>query len=71
MGNVLFTTPSCPKCKLAQQLLDNAGINYTVSMNADDAVAMGIYTAPSLVMNGKILSFQDIILMCKGAGGNV
>lgn len=71
MSNILYTTPSCPKCKLAKQRLDAAGIEYSVCEDVPRAIAAGITSAPTLVMEDKKLNFQDIILMCKGAGSVV
>ncbi len=50
---LLFTTPSCPNCKLAKALLDKAGVAYEVLIaeeHADLVAKYGIKQAPTLVI---------------------
>ena len=50
---LLFTTKTCPKCRMAKMFLDNAGIEYTTLIaeeNAELATAYGIKEAPTLVV---------------------
>jgi anaerobic ribonucleoside-triphosphate reductase len=52
----LFATKTCPNCKQAEQLLDAAGIRYTVRFaeeNRDTVRALGIRQAPTLVSGGQ------------------
>ena len=55
-GNYLFTTATCPNCKIAKSLLDKAGIAYTVLLaneNAELAKELGVKQAPTMVqING-------------------
>ncbi len=58
-GNYLFTTATCPNCKIACSLLDKAGISYEkllANENAELATKLGIKQAPTLVIvnNGEI-----------------
>ncbi len=49
---ILFTTKTCPNCKVAKSLLDNAGLIYTVidaEENPDLVAKYGIRQAPTLV----------------------
>lgn len=51
--NLLFTTSTCPNCKIAKKILDDAGIAYTVvnaTENPDMAKSFGITKAPTLVV---------------------
>ena len=51
---LLFTTPSCPNCKLAKALLDKEGIAYEVLIaeeHADLVAKYGIRQAPTLVFD--------------------
>ncbi len=50
---ILFTTTTCPKCRMAKMFLDNAGIEYETVVaeeNADLVNAYGIKEAPTLVV---------------------
>lgn len=52
----LFATKTCPNCKQAEQLLDTAGIRYTVRFaeeNRDAVRTLGIRQAPTLVFGGQ------------------
>ena len=49
---LLFTTPSCPNCKIAMKFLNGAGMDYEVidaTVEKDLANKFGILTAPTLV----------------------
>ncbi len=50
---ILFATKTCPKCKIAAQLLDKKGISYEklfVEENRDFATALELKQAPTLVI---------------------
>lgn len=59
---ILFTTPTCPKCKVVKMKLEKAGIPYTVNENVADAEALGIRSVPqALLESGAMLDFTAII----------
>ena len=50
---ILFTTKTCPKCRMAKMFLDNAGLSYEVVLAEEDpalASELGIKEAPTLVV---------------------
>ena len=52
-GIYLFTTATCPNCKIATALLDKAGVGYIKLLaeeNAELVTALGIKQAPTLVV---------------------
>ena len=64
-GNYLFTTATCPNCKIACTLLDKAGVAYTkllANENAEMATELGIKTAPTLVVveNGNVSKYAGV-----------
>ena len=51
----LFTTKTCPNCKIAKQMLEKAGIAYEnlyADEHKDEALSLGINQAPTLVVGG-------------------
>jgi ribonucleoside-triphosphate reductase len=51
----LFTTKTCPNCKIAKQMLEKAGISYTnlyADEHKEEAINLGINQAPTLVVGG-------------------
>ena len=64
-GIYLFTTATCPNCKIACTLLDKAGVAYTkllANENAEMATELGIKTAPTLVVveNGSVAKYAGV-----------
>ncbi len=64
-GNYLFTTATCPNCKIACSLLDKAGLSYTkllANENAELATELKIKQAPTLVVvsNGEINKYTGV-----------
>ncbi len=67
-GNYLFTTATCPNCKIAVSLLDKAGVIFNkllANENVEAVNALGIKQAPTLVVveNGvasKYIGVSDI-----------
>ncbi len=52
-GTWLFTTATCPNCKIACSILDKAGVSYVkllANENAEMATAFGVKQAPTLVI---------------------
>ncbi|MBR2614018.1 MAG: ribonucleoside triphosphate reductase [Clostridia bacterium] len=53
---LLFTTPTCPNCKMAKMMLDKAGIKYTVidaTSDKDMAKEFGVLKAPTMFVPTK------------------
>ncbi|MBO5339099.1 MAG: ribonucleoside triphosphate reductase [Clostridia bacterium] len=64
-GVYLFTTATCPNCKIACTLLDKAGVKYEkllANENAEMATELGIKTAPTLVVieNGNVAKYAGV-----------
>ena len=64
-GTYLFTTATCPNCKIACAILDKAGVTYEkllANEHADMATAFGIKQAPTLVVvkDGKALKYSGV-----------
>ncbi|MCQ2409282.1 MAG: ribonucleoside triphosphate reductase [Clostridia bacterium] len=55
-GILIFATKTCPNCKMAKQMLDKAGIAYTVidaEEEKDKTIAFGVKKAPTLLVPNK------------------
>ena len=70
---LLFTTKTCPKCRMAKMFLDGVGVDYEtvlVEDNAELALEYGIKEAPTLVLVGddsvkKIANPSNIKAFCE------
>jgi len=64
-GMYLFTTKTCPNCKIAKDVLDKANANYQVvdaEANASLTTSLGINAAPTLIIvkDGKSEGFGNV-----------
>ena len=64
-GNYIFTTATCPNCKVACAILDKAGVAYEKLLSDEHkelAVALGIKQAPTLVIvkDGEVQKFAGV-----------
>ena len=65
LDNVLFTTPTCPNCKMAKMILDKAGVKYSVvdaTKETELAKKYGVMKAPTMFVNsqGKQLKLDNV-----------
>ena len=67
---LLFTSPTCPNCKMAKMMLDKEGIEYQnidAQTNKDIALAYGIAKAPTLIVpNGNSYDVYDNASLIRG-----
>jgi anaerobic ribonucleoside-triphosphate reductase len=67
---MLFTSPTCPNCKMAKMLLDKDGIKYhniDATSDKDTAVAFGVTKAPTLLVpNGDSYDVYENASLIKG-----
>ena len=64
-GYYLFTTATCPNCKIACSVLDKAGVEYSkllANENAELTTALGVKQAPTLVVvkDGEAQKFTGV-----------
>ncbi|MBO4950196.1 MAG: ribonucleoside triphosphate reductase [Clostridia bacterium] len=64
-GYYLFTTATCPNCKIACSVLDKAGVEYSkllANENAELTTALGVKQAPTLVVvkDGQAQKFTGV-----------
>ena len=61
---ILYTTETCPMCKIAKAKLDAAGIEYTICQDENKMSELGIEILPVAEINGKIFNFKQICDLC-------
>lgn len=57
----LYTTQTCPKCRVIKIKLEQAGIEYNISQDEDKMRKLGIQQVPILEKDGELLDFSDIL----------
>ena len=58
----VYSSSTCPKCKVLKVKLYKAGIEYQVHENIEDAKALGIKTLPYIqLQDGTLLDFGAAI----------
>ncbi len=69
-GLLLFTSPTCPNCKIAKSMLEKANIAYTALdalENKDLAISLGVKRCPTLLVpNGNGYDAYDNASLIKG-----
>lgn len=64
---VLYSSSTCPKCKVLKMKLEKAGIKYTVNENIEDMQLLGIKTIPYLQTDeGTLLDFGEAVKYANG-----
>ena len=43
---IVYSSSTCPKCKVLKMKLDKAGVKYTVNENVEDMEMLGIKSIP-------------------------
>ena len=52
MEVIVYSTPTCPKCKVLKTKLDKKGILYTENQDIDKMNELGIMSVPYLQIDG-------------------
>ena len=55
----IYTTDTCPKCKILKEKMDLKGIEYTEVHNNDALIEKGIFTVPVLEVDGKMMNMKE------------
>lgn len=58
---VLYSTETCPMCKMLKSRLDSAKIDYEVCMDIDKMKDLGISHVPVLSVDGSLMNLQNAI----------
>ena len=67
---MLFTSPTCPNCKMAKMMLDKEGIKYRnidATAEKDTTIAFGVTKAPTLLVpNGDSYDIYENASLIRG-----
>lgn len=64
----LYVSSGCPKCEYAKGLLLSKGYDIEVINNVNEAIRLGIQSAPTLILDdGSRATYPAIIKMCREA----
>ena len=69
---IVYSSSTCPKCKVLKMKLDKAGVKYTVNENIEDMEILGIKSIPYLQLdNGTLLDFAEAVKYANAQSGEV
>lgn len=57
----IYTTATCPKCKILKKKMDDKGIAYEEFTDENEMQRMGILSVPVLEVDGEQMDFQQAI----------
>ena len=62
---ILYSSSTCPKCKVLKMKLDKAQIPYEVNENIEEMKELGIKSLPMLKLSDKLLDFMAALAFVK------
>lgn len=62
---ILYSSPSCPKCRMLKMELSKKGIEYQEIQDVDLMTSLGIKSLPVLQVREEFLGMQKAILWVK------
>ena len=68
---IVYSSSTCPKCKVLKMKLDKAGIEYQVNENIEEMNAIGIKTIPMMQVDDQLLDFGEAVKYVKATEGTV
>lgn len=57
----VFTTDTCPRCKVLKTKLQQKGIDFQECRDIDEILRRGIQSVPVLEVEGKLLDFSEAL----------
>lgn len=57
---LIYTTPTCSKCKRIKEQLDNANVLYEENQDIKEMMNLGIKQVPYILFNGKHIETSKI-----------
>lgn len=59
MDITLYSTPTCPRCKVISTKLEKLGIDFSKEMDEEVMMKKGLLSVPWLEVDGKMLDFAS------------
>ena len=60
-GDIILYSTGCPKCKVLKIKLAKKGIQYSERSDLEEMQALGMKSAPALMVNNSLLDFNHAI----------
>ena len=57
----IYTTPTCPRCKVLKTKLAQKGIAYEECMDEEKMQSMGILSVPVMSVDDRLLDFSEAV----------
>lgn len=57
----IYTTETCPRCKILKMKLDSKNIEYEENYDIDKLAEMNVMSVPQLVIDDKMMDFGEAI----------
>lgn len=63
---IVYSSSTCPKCKILKLKLDKAGFEYQVNEDIEEMKSLGIKTLPMVKLSdGKLLDFSGALALAR------
>ena len=63
----VYSSPTCPKCKMLKMQLKAKGILFNVCEDTQVALSKGVQNLPAMEINGQFLKFPQAIEWIRGS----
>ena len=57
----IYSTPTCPRCKVLKTKLAQKGIPYEECMDEEKMQSMGILSVPVMSVDGQLMEFSEAV----------
>lgn len=57
----IYTTATCPKCRILKKKLDDKGIPYEEFTDEEEMQRMGILSVPVMTVDGRVMDFPQAV----------
>ena len=65
-NNIVLYSTGCPRCRVIEKKLDDAGVQYSKIEDVDLMISKGMMSAPMLEVNGETMDFAKAINWVNG-----